>query len=171
MSVAAGVVLAGCSFSVGGSDTLDSDSAADAVDEEFTDALQLGDLSTECDVPNDADEGDEFTCTSTTADGEVIVWEGVATSRSEFDVETTNLLNADAVEVLEGDIVASLVDEGVPVEDGAVDCGGSARVIDAGGSLVCAVTDPGGAIYDVTITISDLESGAFRFVIADEPRS
>ena len=35
---------------------------------------------------------------------------GVATSRSEFDVETTNLLNADAVEALEGDIVASLVD-------------------------------------------------------------
>ena len=34
---------------------------------------------------------------------------GVATSRSEFDVETTNLLNADAVEALEGDIVASLV--------------------------------------------------------------
>ncbi|MEM8618403.1 MAG: DUF4333 domain-containing protein [Actinomycetota bacterium] len=168
---AAGVALAGCSFNVGGSDTLDSESVAEAVNEEFSGELQLGDLSTECDVPDDADDGDGFTCTSTSADGEIILWQGVATSQSEFDIETMNLLNVDAVEALEADIVASLVGEGVPVTEGAVDCGDTARVVDQSGSLVCAVTDPGGAIYNVTITIADLESGAFGFIVADEPGS
>ncbi len=169
---AVAVVLGGCSFSFGSSsDPLDSVSAAELVNEEFTEDIGLGELSTECDVPDDVDDGDAITCTSTTPDGDVIEWSGAATGTRTFDIETTNLLRAGSVEDLERDVVESMVNEGLPVTDGDLDCGDQARVLDASNALVCAVTDPrDGAVYDITITV-DFDNASFGFVIADEPRS
>ncbi|MEO1059559.1 MAG: DUF4333 domain-containing protein [Actinomycetota bacterium] len=138
------VVVGGCSFSFGTSDTLDSESAAELVNDEFTEALGLGELDTECDVPDDLEEGDEISCTSSTGDGEVIQWQGAASSSSEFDIETINLLNVDAVAELELDVVATLLDEGFAVADDDLDCGKTARVLDEQGAFVCAITDQRG---------------------------
>ncbi|MEO1056393.1 MAG: hypothetical protein AAFY28_05695, partial [Actinomycetota bacterium] len=49
--------------------------------------------------------------------------------------------------------------------------GETARVLDEQGAFVCAITDQrDGAVYDITITISDLEADRFSIAIAETPR-
>ncbi len=163
--------LGACSFSIGGSDELDSEAAAELVDEEFEEELGLGDLTTQCAVPNDLEEGDTFTCTSETPDGEVIEWAATATSSTDFDVESVNLINPEAVGALEIAALEALAEQGVPVGEGDLDCGDTARVLDAGTSVVCAITDQSdGSVYDATITITNPDPLRFDVQIADAPR-
>lgn len=168
------VALAGaCSaeFSIGGSADLDSERAARLVNEEFEDSLGFGPLETRCAVPNDLGEGDVFTCTSETADGDVLQWSAVATSGSGADIQSENLLGEEAIEELEGAAVGALAAEGLPVVVGDLDCGRGARILGADNELVCTLTDTSnGDIYDTTITIQDMENLRFDVVVADAPR-
>jgi len=167
-------VVSSCSaeVSIGGSQDLDSESAALLVNNEFEDALGLGSLETRCAVPNDLVEGDVFTCTSETVDGEVLHWSAVATSDSGADIQSENLLNEEAVQQLEGAVVDALAAEGLPVVVEDIDCGDGSVVLGASNELVCALTDSStGDMYDTTVTIQDMANLRFDVVVADAPRS
>jgi hypothetical protein len=167
-------LVSACSaeVSIGGSQDLDSEGAAGLVNDEFEDSLGMGPLETRCAVPNDLVEGDVFTCTSETADGDVIEWSAVATSDSGADIQSENLLNEDTVEQLEGAVVDALAAEGLPVVVEDIDCGTTTVVLGANNDLVCGLTDSStGDVYDTTITIQDMDNLRFDVVVADAPRS
>jgi len=167
------VIASSCAaeFSIGGSSELDSERAALLVNEEFEDSLGFGPLETRCAVPNDLTEGDVFTCTSETADGDVLKWSALATSDSGADIQSDNLLNEPTVEELEAAVVGVLADEGLPVVVDDIDCGSSARILGDDNELVCGITETTtGDVYDITITISDMADLSFDVVIADDPR-
>ena len=166
-------LVSSCSaeVSIGGSPDLDSERAARLVNEEFEDSLGFGPLETRCAVPNDLTEGDVFTCTSETADGDVLKWSAVATSDSGADIQSDNLLGEQTVEELEGAVIGALADEGLPVVVDDIDCGPSARILGADNELVCGLTDSStGDVYDITITIRDMANLRFDVVVADNPR-
>ena len=122
-------------------------------------------------MPNDLVEGDVFTCTSETADGDVLQWTGVATSDSEADIQSENLLNEETVEQLEGAVVDALAAEGLPVVVEDLDCGTGAIILGPDNDLVCGLTDSStGDVYDATITIQDMDNLRFDVAIADAPR-
>lgn len=173
MSVALITFASACSaeVSIGGSPDLDSESAALMVNAEFEDLLGFGPLETRCAVPNDLVEGDVFTCTSETGDGDVLQWSAVATSDSEASIRSENLLNDETVEELEAAAVDALAAEGVPIVVDDLDCGPGALILGADNELVCALTDTStGDVYDATITIQNMEDLQFDVVIADAPR-
>jgi len=164
---------ASCSaeVSIGTSDDFDSEVAAGLVNDEFEDLLELGPLETRCAVPNDLVEGDVFTCTSETTDGDVIQWSAVATSDNGADIVSLNLLNEEAVQQLEAAVVDALAAEGLPVVVDDIDCGAGWLVLSTDGEAVCGLTDTStGDVYDTTITILDMENLRFDVVIAETPR-
>jgi hypothetical protein len=166
-------LVSSCSaeVSIGGSPDLDSERAARLVNEEFEDSLGFGPLETRCSVPNDLAEGDVFTCTSETADGEVLNWSAVATSDSGADIQSDNLLGAETVEELEGAVIGALAEEGLPVAVGDIECGPGTQILGSENELVCGLTDTGtGDVYDTKITIRDMANLRFDIVVADNPR-
>ena len=166
-------LVSGCSaeVSIGGSGDFDSEAAASLVNAEFEDSLGFGPLETRCAVPNDLVEGDVFTCTSETVDGDLLRWSAVATSDRGADIQSVNLLNEDVVRQVEQAAVDALGAEGLPIVLDDLDCGQGAQILGADDDLVCALTDTHtGDVYDTTITIQDMADLSFDVVVADAPR-
>ena len=166
-------LISSCSaeVSIGGSQDLDSEGAASLINAEFEDSLGFGPLDTRCAVPNDLTEGDVFSCTSETVDGDLLRWSAVATSDSGADIQSVNLLNEQTVRQLEQAAVDALAAEGLPIVVEDLDCGSAARILGADNDLICALTDTStGDVYDTTIIVHDMTNLQFDVVVADAPR-
>ncbi len=173
LSLAFVALVSSCSaeVNIGGSQELDSESAARMVNDEFEDSLGFGPLETRCAVPNDLAEGDVFTCTSETTDEDVLQWSAIATSDSGADIQSENLLSEETVVQLEGAVVDALAAEGLPVAVDDLDCGSGALILGPDNEVVCGLTDTStGDVYDTTITIQDMANLRFDVVVADTPR-
>jgi len=147
-------------------------SAETAIEDQLADQLGLGALTARCNAPATEDVGTKFRCTAETPDGRVVEFMAVITE-SGASVETTNVLRAEKIPAFEAAVVRSVAEATkVDLADDAVDCGEETLLADESGEVVCAITDPDGVVWDITIDISRLTAGGkgFDWQIADRPR-
>jgi len=156
-----------------------SGSAADTgeavIQDQLAEEIGLGELDATCNEPEGLSEGETFTCSATTADGQTIEFLGTMTSDDEFEVVTTNLLVASDVvaireegaRVLSEEVGATIVPEDIECADGSI-------VLDDAGDFSCTITDTGtGDVYELTVSTGGLEPGVgvreLSFQIGDAP--
>ncbi|MEM9133578.1 MAG: hypothetical protein AAF962_26435 [Actinomycetota bacterium] len=167
-AVISGVFLAGCSFSIGDTPT---NAAEEVIEGELATLGGLSDVSADCDVPPNSDVGTTFNCTASTSAGEV----RYLTTIEEDDVvyvEWLNLLTADDVVSLEQaavDVIEEQVGRRLGYENYA--CGSGPLALGSDNILNCELIDPdNGDVYDSTLEITDLDTGAFNVEVAEQPR-
>lgn len=126
-------------------------------------------LDADCDDPVDPAVGTRFDCSAALPDGRIVDFVAEIGDDASVSVESTNLIVADQLGLLEGELAAALGDQiGVDVPAGNVDCGDDHVVFVDERTLACVFTDPGdGVAYDATVTVDDLVAGDFRYVIED----
>lgn len=160
----------GCSFSasVGGSP---ESAAEDLIEDELAGDLTLGEVEAECGEPPNDDEGSTFQCTSETDRG-LVRWEATIVDEDTVNVQSVNILVGSDVAALEGAAVVEVEQVvGATLGTENFDCGGAPLVLGTDDELVCALTDPAnGDVYDTTVFITDMSTGAFEFEVAPEPR-
>jgi hypothetical protein len=157
-----------------------SGSAADTgevvIEEQLADEIGLGELDATCNEPEGLQEGETFTCTATTTDGETLEFLGTMTSDDEFEIVTTNLLVASDIETIRVEGARVLSDEvGVTIVPEDIQCADGSVVLDDAGDFTCTITDSEtGDVYDLTVSTGGLEPGVgvreLSFQIGDAPR-
>ncbi len=133
----------------------------------------IGELAAVCpDVPAAA-VGTAFDCTATSEDGRIITLAAVIDDTGRVRLNTTNVITAAALPSFERAAVEALnTTVGSRLENEAIDCGAEAVVIGQDNVLVCALLDPHTEkVFDVSLTITDIESRQFSLVVADNPRA
>lgn len=162
-------VAVACSVSVGG---LSAEDAARQINERYTEELGLGPLETTCNLPDDLEEGETFSCTSVTSDGREVRWIGTRTDDG-ADIRTANVLLPEDLRRVERIAVEALEQEaGATLGIENFDCGDETVVLGPDQTMVCTLRDPGsGALYDATLTFTDLTDVRFDVQVADRPRS
>lgn len=148
------LVLAGCSKNAG-------ISAERAIIDQLQEDIGLGELEPECGQPAALEEGETFTCTAATEDGQVIEFLGEMTGSDTFDVVTTNLLSAEDVVLLRQAGAEWLSQEvGDSVDPDAIVCPFDVIVLDDTGTFSCEVTDVStNEVYEFLIMTGGLEPG------------
>ena len=167
--VLSGLVAAGCSTSIdypGGATKL--------IEGELEEKVGLGELTATCgDVADDVKVGDTFVCTAETTDGDTVEFLATVAEDDKVNVDTTNLITADGMTVIENGAVSVLEQEtGATIGEGALECGEGPRVIDvASETLDCVLTSPDtGDKYETTITLDGLSADStMNVVVADQP--
>jgi hypothetical protein len=157
-----------------------SSSAADTgevvIEQQLADEIGLGELDATCNEPDGLKEGETFTCTATTPDGETIDFLGTMTADDTFDIVTTNLLVASDIEAIRAEGARVLSDEvGATILPEDIECAEGSVVLDDVGDFMCSITDTGtGDVYDLTVSTGGLEPGVgvreLSFQIGDAPR-
>ena len=146
------------------------------IEEKLADEIGLGELDATCNEPEGLSDGETFTCTATTADGETIEFLGTMTSDDEFEIVTTNLLIASDIEAIRAEGARVLSAEvGAEILPDDIECAEGSVVLDDVGDFTCAITDTGtGEVYDLTVSTGGLEPGVgvreLSFQIGDAPR-
>jgi hypothetical protein len=145
------------------------------IEEQLADEIGLGDLDATCNEPEGLSEGETFTCTATTTEGQTIEFVGTMTSDDAFEIVTTNLLTASDVEAIrdEGARVLS-AEVGAAIQPEDIECADGSVVLDAAGDFRCTITDSStGDVYDLTVSTGGLEPGVgvreLSFQIGDAP--
>jgi hypothetical protein len=164
--VAVLATLAGC----GG----DAAQTAEALIEgPLTDEIALGELTATCDQPANLEQGETFECTATTPDGDTIELVGELTSDDDLNVQTTNLLTADDVELILSAIAdAVAVEVDADVVAGDITCPPRSVILDARGDFVCEIVDRStDDVYPITIETGGLDPDSgpmdLSFLIGD----
>ena len=144
--VVAGAAAAGCSSSHDY-----SGGAKKYIEGDLEKQIDLGELTATCDdVPKDAAVGDTFNCTADTSDGQTIEFLVTISEKDKVNVETTNLISADGMTTLETSALKLIAEQtGATFDDGALDCGDGARVIDVTEeSLTCSLLNPDASTFN-----------------------
>lgn len=134
--------------------------------------LGLGPLASTCAAPPVLAFDTTFDCTATTEVGHIVHLRGSITPEGKLAVTTTNVVSAAALPSFEREVAANLNDSiGSNFTAESVDCGESAIVLPADFTMGCALVMPSsGQVFDVTLTITDLDARGFSLVVADQPR-
>jgi len=175
LAIAFAIVAAACSasgeFSIG-TPTIEN-ATEDLIEDEIAVQIDLGELDATCTKPASDDSGTRFLCTATTTDGQTIDFQAEIDEDGAF-AETTNLVVASKLEEVEAAILAEVERlSGLDLADDALDCGSTSVIVDSQNQILCAVTDPTGAVFDTTVTFKGLDTDdpTFDFVVAPEARS
>lgn len=146
--------------------------AEEMIVDEFATTVGLGPLTANCDDPGPLAVGTTFSCKATTDPGEVIQIQGLVNTEGHLALTTTNLVSAAALPSFERGVAASLNNSvGSNFTAESVDCGGTSVVLPADFVLGCALVMPAsGEVFDVTLTITDLDGRRFSLVVGDEAR-
>ncbi len=181
--VAIGVLLslslAGC-LSSGDDETGQVFSPREAAEEliagPVANEVGLGPLTASCPEMNGADAGDVFPCTAATETQREISIDATIMASGQVELTTTNVITGDALPSFEQAAVsalnATLADTLTsPLLPTAIDCGDTTVVLADDRMMICALTDPTTQqIFDVSLTINDIESRQFSLVVANQPR-
>lgn len=174
--IALALVAAGCS---GGGDTDPEAAPAERslaermITDDLATDVGLGPLAPSCNDPGVYAADTAFTCTALTGPGDVINVHGSVNGDGHLNLATTNVIRAAALASFELEVAALLNNTvGSNLTADAVDCGSTAIVLAADLEMTCALVMPAsGQIFDVTLTITDLEGRKFALRVADEPRN
>lgn len=133
----------------------------------------LGDLVPVCPEVAGAVVGTAYECTATTEDQRLISLAAVIDDQGRVQLNTTNLITAAALPSFERAAVDALnTTVGSRLETDAIDCGDTPVVFGQDKVMVCALLDPHTEkVFDVSLTITDIEARQFSLVVADEPRA
>lgn len=134
----------------------------------------LGDLSPVCPEVPEAAVGVTWECTASTADQRLIVVRGSINELGQVELATTNMIAAGALPSFERAAVEALNIEvpGVNLGEDSIDCGETSVVFGQDRVLVCALADPHTAqVFDISLTIEDIEARQFSLKVADTPRA
>lgn len=117
--------------------------------------------------------GTAFDCTATSEDQRIVSLSATIDDTGRVQMTTTNIITAGALPSFERAAVAALNAElGSKLTDDAIDCGESSVVFGQDKVMVCALLDPlTRAIFDVSLTITDIEARQFSLVVAENPRA
>ncbi|MEM9612950.1 MAG: hypothetical protein AAGA59_08450 [Actinomycetota bacterium] len=174
--IALALVAAGCS---GGGETAEEAAPAqqslaeEMITGELATGVGLGPLAPSCNDPGVYAADTAFTCTAITGPGDVINVHGSVNGDGHLNLATTNVITAAALPSFETEVAALLNNTvGSNLTAEAVDCGSTAIVLPGDLAMTCALIMPAsGQIFDVTLTITDLEDRRFALRVADEPRN
>ena len=144
--------------------------AAAIIEGELADLIGLGPLTAVCDEPPADVLGATWACTAAVGDGTA----QFVASLDENDTINVNATNVVLADQVQGYAVAAMrqLNEtvGASLPDEAMDCGTASIVLPASNDFVCSL-DAGDGIIEATITITDLDTGAFSVQVADAPSS
>jgi hypothetical protein len=175
IAVIGALVLAACSSSEpeAGPDGEPPSLAAEMIEGELATSIGLGPLVPSCNDPAVLALDSVFDCTATTETGDVIQLHGSVTPEGKLALMTTNLVSASALPGFEREVAAMLNDSvGSNFTAESVDCGSTAVVLPPDFVMGCALVMPAsGEVFDVTLTITDLDGRAFSLVVSDQPRT
>ena len=135
--------------------------------------LGLGPLVGICNDPGRLAVGTTFACTATTEAGDVVQVAGEVNGEGRIELTTTNVVSSWALPSFERDAAAALNNSvGSNFTAESVDCGVASVVLDPDFVLPCALMMPSsGDVFDLTLTITDLDARRFSLLVADAPRS
>ena len=173
IALAAAILLGAC--------TAEPEVDTSAEPKAVAEAMIAGDLATElglgplvglCNDPGPVAVGTMFACTATTEPGDVVQISGVVNPEGRIELTTTNVVSAPALPSFEREAAAALNNSvGSNFTAESVDCGVASVVLQADFVLPCALMMPAsGDVFDLTLTITDLDARRFSLVVADEPR-
>lgn len=146
--------------------------AEDMIAGDLATSVGLGPLTPSCNDPGPLTVGVSFTCTATTDPGGVIQIQGSVNGEGHLELMTTNLVSAAALPSFEREVAANLnTSVGSNFTAESVDCGGVAVVLPVDFVLDCALVMPAsGEVFDVTLTITNLDARRFSLVVSEFPR-
>ncbi len=133
----------------------------------------LGDLTPVCPDVTEAAVGTAYECTAATEDQRIVALSAVIDDTGRVQLATTNLITAAALPSFERAAVDALnTTVGSNLDSDAIDCGDSSVVFGQDQVMVCALLDPQTQkVFDVSLSITDIEARQFSLVVADEPRT
>lgn len=132
----------------------------------------LGDLTPVCPDVTAAGVGTVYECTATTTDNRIVSLLATIDETGRVQLATTNMITASALPSFERAAVDALnTTVGSRLDNESIDCGETAVVIGQDNVMLCALLDPHTEkIFDVSLTITDIEARQFSLVVADAPR-
>jgi len=135
--------------------------------------LGLGPLTSTCPDPGELAPDTTFVCSATTEEGQVIQVEAVVNAEGRLQLTTANVVSSAALPSFERGVAAMLNDSvGSNFTAESVDCGPTAVVLPPDLTMGCALVMPAsGEVFDVTMTVTDLDERHFSLVVADQPRT
>lgn len=133
----------------------------------------LGDLTPVCPDVADAGVGTVYECTATTGDQRIVSLTATINEEGRIAVATNNMITAAALPSFERAAVDALnATVGSQLSHDAIDCGESPVVFGQDSVMVCALLDPHTEkVFDVSLSITDIEARQFSLVVADQPRA
>lgn len=133
----------------------------------------LGDLTPVCPDVTEATVGTAFECTATTEDQRIITVAASIDQLGRVALATNNMITAAALPSFERAAVDALnATVGSQLSPDAIDCGDAPVVFGQDQVMVCALLDPHTEkVFDVSLTITDIEARQFSLVVADTPRA
>lgn len=173
LTVVIALVAAGCSSAPQVDTSVDPKTLAEEmIAGDLATSVGLGPLLGVCNDPGPLAVGTSFGCTATTEPGQVIEVAGVVNPEGRIQLTTTNLVSAAALPSFERNAAAALNNSvGSNFTAESVDCGNSALVLPPDFVMPCALKMPAsGEVYDLTLTITDLDGRRFSLVVGDQPR-
>ena len=122
-----------------------------------------------CDDPPNQAVGTVFACRGESA-GQQIDFDVLFDDEDSIFAGPTNVVDPAGLERLENVAVEQLNSENgfqLPLE--AMECGDGGVILDAEMQMLCALTEPDtGTVFDVLVTVTNTESGAFSLVVVGE---
>lgn len=145
----------------------------DMIRSDVAGAAGLGDLVPVCPDVVEATVGTAYECTATTDDQRIVAVAAAIDDLGRVRVNTTNLITAAALPSFERAAVEALnTTVGSRLENDDIDCGDAPVLFGQDRVMVCALRDPHTeSVFDVSLTITDIEARQFSLVVADEPRA
>lgn len=172
--VAAAILLGACSSEPAADTSSDPRNLAERmIAGDLATTVGLGPLVGVCNEPGPLTVGTTFGCTATTEAGQVIHLVGMVNGEGRIELTTSNLVSAAAVPSFEREAAAALNNSvGSNFTADSVDCGNTALVLPPDLVMGCALIMPAsGEVYDLTLTVTDLDARRFSLVVGDQPRS
>jgi len=138
------------------------------------DQAGLGDLSPVCPEVTEVSVGVTWECSAATADERLINLDGWVNERGQVELVTTNVITGSALPSFELAAVDALNAQvpGANLVEESIDCGETSVVFGQDRVLVCALADPRTQqVFDVSLTIEDIEARQFSLKVAETPRA
>ncbi len=133
----------------------------------------LGPLTASCPDMSSAKGGDVYPCTAATDTDRVLNVDAAILDTGQVELSTTNVILASALPSFEQSAVDAInkVRPDANLATGAVACGRSSVVLPDDRMMICELTDPRtGQIFNVSLTVEDIEGRQFSLVVADRPK-
>lgn len=147
--------------------------AEDMIVTEVAAQAGLGELTAICPDVAEVAVGTTFDCTATSDASPVLGVTGIIDGEGRVMLATTNMITAAALPSFERRAAEALnAQVGSQLVEDSIDCGEQPVVFGQDRVMVCALEDPlTKDIFDISMTITDIENREFSLVVAESPRS